>query len=516
MTRTQEKLSELRKLLEIAEEPAGEAAIEKRRKKGIPSARERVRMLLDPGTFVEMGALIKQPGSTSATYGDGVVTGRGYIDGRPVVVISHDQTVYGGSVSEMFGRKVRAVMEFAYNNACPVVCINDSGGARIQDGVTSLAWYALMCKLQEDLSGYVPMVAIMLGKCAAGSVYGPINMDTLVATEDSYMFVTGPEVIRGITGENVTAEELGGAQALQRNGTVHHVAKTEQDAFDWAREYLSYLPSSCLEQPPVVNPGLEPELTDTDRELDRFIPDSDKVGYDMHDILLRIFDDGAFHEISSGTAQNLITGFARVDGRPVGVIANQPIVLGGALDALCSDKAAYFIRLCDAFNLPLVYVVDTPGVLPGVEEERNGVIKRGGRMFRALIEATVPIITIVTRKAYGGGYAVMGCKQLGSDISLAWPTARLAVMGAESMISIVGRKQLAAAPEDQREAMRGQMIDFYNATVATPWTAAERGYIDGVIEPSQTRLEIRKALQLLRDKNAVRKPNPRKHNLFPM
>ncbi|WP_067689154.1 acyl-CoA carboxylase subunit beta [Nocardia jejuensis] len=516
MTGTAEKLAELRKLLEIAEEPTGEAGIKKRLAKGIPSARERARTLLDPGSFVEMGALMRQPGVPNAYYGDGVVTGRGAIDGRPVVVVSHDPTVYGGSVGEMFGRKVRAAMEFAYDNACPVVCINDSGGARIQDGVTSLSWYALMCRLQEDLSGYVPMVAIMFGKCAAGSVYGPVNMDILVATDKSYMFVTGPEVIKAVTGEEITAEELGGAAVQARNGTLHHVAPSEEAAFEWVREYLSFLPTSCLEQPPVINPGLEPEITASDLELNKIIPDSDRVGYDMHDVLLRIFDDGTFHEISEATAQNLITGFARVDGRPVGVVANQPIVLGGALDAACSDKAAHFIRLCDAYDIPLVYVVDTPGVLPGVEEERIGVIKRGGRMFRALIEATTPIVTIVTRKAYGGGYAVMGCKQLGADISFAWPTARMAVMGAESMISIVGRKQLAAAPPEERETVRQNMTDFYNATVATPWVAAERGYIDAVIEPADTRLEIRKALRLLRDKGAVRKPNPRKHNMFPM
>ncbi|MGX1763260.1 acyl-CoA carboxylase subunit beta, partial [Streptomyces lydicus] len=299
------------------------------------------------------------------------------------------------------------------------------------------------------------------------------------------------------------------------NGTLHHVAPDEQAAFDWVRNYLSYLPTSCLEQPPLVNPGLEPELTAHDLELNSIIPDSDKVGYDMHEILLRMFDDGEFHEMAAGTAQNLITGFARVDGRSVGVIANQPQVLGGALDAQCSDRATHFIRLCDAFGLPLVFVVDTPGVLPGVEEERNGVIKRGGRFFRAVIEATVPIVTVVTRKAYGGGYAVMGCKQLGADISLAWPTARIAVMGAESMVGIIGRKQLEATPVAQRAAAREQMIDFYNATIATPWIAAERGYVDAVIEPAQTRLEIRKALRLLREKDTA-KPNPRKHSLMPV
>ncbi|MEV6365239.1 acyl-CoA carboxylase subunit beta [Nocardia asteroides] len=516
MAGTQAKLAALHDVLEVAEEPADKVAIEKRRRKGIPSARERVKMLVDNGSFVEVGALVRQPGVANAIYGDGVVTGHGSIDGRPVVVISHDQTVYGGSVSEMFGRKVAAALEFAYNNVCPVVVINDSGGARIQDGVTSLAWYANMAAWQADLSGYVPMVAVMLGKCAAGSVYAPINMDVLVATDDSYMFVTGPEVIKAVTGEEISAEELGGAKTLERLGTVHHVARSEQAAFDWVREYLSYLPSSCLERPPIVNPGLEPEITDSDRELDKIIPDADKVGYDMYEVLLRIFDDGAFHAMSANTAQNLITGFARVDGLPVGVIANQPLVLGGALDAACSDKGAYFIRLCDAFNIPIVYVVDTPGVLPGVEEENNHVIKRGGRMFRALFEATVPIVTIVVRKAYGGGYAVMGCKQLGADIAFAWPTAQLAVMGAESMVSIVGRKQLAAAPAGQLDAVRKNMIDIYNATIATPWMAAERGYIDAVIEPSVTRLEIRKSLRLLRDKGAVRKQIPRKHSLFPM
>ncbi|WP_280412130.1 acyl-CoA carboxylase subunit beta [Nocardia asiatica] len=516
MSGTREKLDELRGLLELAEEPAGETGIAKRKSKGIPSARERVRALLDPGSFVEIGALVRQPGTPGAMYGDGVVTGRGRIDGRPVVVIAHDQTVFGGSVGEMFGRKVAKALDFATANACPVVAINDSGGARIQDAVTSLAWYALMSRRQERLSGFVPQVSIMLGKCAAGSVYAPVNTDILIATEKSYMFVTGPEVIKEVTGEEVTMEELGGAQAQAANGTIHHVAATEQEAFDWARIYLSYLPSSCLESGPVVNPGLEPQVTPHDLELDAIVPDSDREGYDMHEILLRLFDDGDFHEISAGTAQNLITGFARVDGRSVGVVANQPLVLGGAIDAKCSDKATHFIRLCNVFGLPLIFVVDTPGVLPGVEEERSGVIKRGGRFFRAVIEATVPIVTVVVRKAYGGGYAVMGCKQLGADISLAWPTARIAVMGAESAVSIVGKRRLAEVAPDQRAAVREFMIEQYNATVATPWIAAERGYIDAVIEPSQTRLEIRRALRLLREKEASAESNPRKHSLYPV
>jgi acetyl-CoA carboxylase carboxyltransferase component len=516
MSGTREKLEQLQGILELAQEPAGQAGIAKRKAKEIPSARERVRMLLDPGSFAELGALVRQPATPGAMYGDGVVTGHGRIDGRPVVVIAHDQTVFGGSVGEMFGRKVANALDFALNNACPVVAVNDSGGARIQDAVASLAWYALMSRRLGPLSGFVPQVSIMLGKCAAGSVYAPVNTDILIATENSYMFVTGPEVIKEVTGEAVTMDELGGARVQAANGTVHHVAATEQAAFDWARNYLSYLPSSVMEQGPIVNPGLEPEITAADLELDSMIPDSDRVGYDMHEILLRLFDDGDFLEIGGTTAQNLITGFTRVDGRTVGVVANQPMALGGAIDAKCSDKATHFIRLCNAFRIPLVFVVDTPGVLPGVEEERNGVIKRGGRFFRAVIESTVPIVTVVVRKAYGGGYAVMGCKQLGADISLAWPTARIAVMGAESMVTIVGKRQLAQVPADQRAGVRDFMINQYNETVATPWIAAERGYIDAVIQPSRTRLEIRQALRLLRDKEASIEPENRKHSLFPV
>ncbi|ALG84484.1 acyl-CoA carboxylase subunit beta [Gordonia phthalatica] len=511
---TADKLAELRRRLADAQEPTGDVGRAKRAAKGIPSPRERIATLLDPGSFIETGALVRQPGVADAPYGDGVVTGRGTVEGRPVVVIAHDQTVYGGSVGEMFGRKVAAAMDMAADIDVPFVAINDSGGARIQDAVTSIAWYAAMSRRQLRLSGVVPQISIMLGKCAAGAVYAPINTDVLIATESAYMFVTGPDVIRETTGEEVTLEELGGAYNQAQNGNIHHVAKDEAAAFAWAREYLSYMPTSCFEPAPVVNPGLEPEITEHDRKLDTLIPDSDRQGYDMHDVLLRIFDDGAFHEMGGSTAQNLITGFARVDGRSVGVVANQPLVSSGAIDARASDKAAHFIRLCDAFSLPLIFVVDTPGVLPGVEEEKIGVIKRGGRFFYAVVEATVPIVTVVVRKAYGGGYAVMGCKQLGADVNLAWPTARIAVMGAEAAVGLMGRRQLAAAPEDQRPQMRQQMIDFYNAAVATPWTAAERGYIDAVIQPSNTRLELRKALRMLRDKQAPH--GPRKHHLMPL
>ncbi|QIS14091.1 acyl-CoA carboxylase subunit beta [Nocardia arthritidis] len=510
---TAERLAELTKLLELAHEPAGEAGLSKRRAKGITSVRDRIDMLLDRGSFVEIGALVRQPGNPDALYGDGVVTGHGRIDGRPVVVVAHDQTVHGGTVGEMFGRKVVRVLEFALRVGCPVVWINDSGGARIQESVTSLSWYAQIAKAQIPLSGVVPRVSVMLGKCAAGAVYAPINTDVLVATEQSYMFVTGPDVIREATGEEVSIDELGGAYNQAQYGNLHHVAVDEQAAFQWVRDYLSYMPSSCTEHAPLVNPGLEPEITESDRELDRIIPDGDNTVYDMYDVLLRLFDDGEFHEIGAQRARNIITGFTRINGRPVGVVANQPLVLSGAIDARASDKAAHFIQVCDAFGLPLVFVVDTPGVLPGVEEEKIGVIKRGGRFFFALMSATVPIATVVIRKAYGGAYAVMGCKQLGADINLAWPTARIAVMGAESAVAIIGRKQLAAAGENA-PAVRQEMIDVYNRTVATPWVAAERGYIDAVIEPSQTRLELRRALDLLRDKTFA--PSPRKRFIQPL
>ncbi|QNG20919.1 acyl-CoA carboxylase subunit beta [Rhodococcus triatomae] len=507
------KLAELREKLEKAKEPGSERAIAKRNAKGLPSPRERINMLLDPGSFVEVGELVKMPGDANNPYGDGVVTGHGTVEGRPVAVFSHDQTVFGGTVGEMFGRKVAGIMEFAAKIGCPCVGINDSGGARVQDAVTSLAWYAELGRRQEPLSGMCPQISIILGKCAGGAVYAPINTDIVVATEEAYMFVTGPDVIKSVTGEEISLEELGSARKQAEYGNIHHVAPDEKAAFDWVREYLSFLPSTCREEAPIVNPGLEPEVTESDLELDSFMPDADNAGYDMHDILLRLFDDGTFHEIGAQVAPNIITGFSRVDGRSVGVVANQPMFLSGALDAASSDKAAHFVRICDAFEIPLVFVVDTPGFLPGVEQEKIGVIKRGGRFIFSFVEATVPKVTVVVRKSYGGGYAVMGSKQLGADVNLAWPTARIAVMGAESAVSIIGRKQIEAAG-DNAEVVRRQLINFYNENVATPYIAAERGYIDAVIEPSTTRLEIRRALTLLRDKKIQR--NPRKHHLLPL
>jgi acetyl-CoA carboxylase carboxyltransferase component len=512
---TAQQLAELREKLELANEPGGEKAVAKREKKGIPSARARIDALVDRGSFMEIGALARTPNDPDALYGDGVVTGHARIDGRPVAVFSHDQTVFQGSVGEMFGRKVAKLMEWVAMVGCPIIGINDSAGARIQDAVTSLAWYAELGRRHEMLRGTVPEISVILGKCAGGAVYSPIQTDLVVAVRDQgYMFITGPDVINDVTGEDVSLDELGGADTQAQRGNIHHVVDDEAAAFAYVRDYLSFLPSNLFDDPPVVNPGLEPEITPHDLELDSIVPDSDNTAYDMHEILLRIFDDGDVFEISAQRGPAMITGFARVDGRPVGVVANQPMMLSGAVDTEASDKAAGFIRFCDSYNLPLVFVVDTPGAMPGVQQEKEGIIKRGGRFFNAIVEADVPKVTIIVRKAYGGGYAVMGSKQLSADLNFAWPTARIAVIGAEGAAQLLMKRfPDPSAPEAQE--VKRNFIAGYNENMAIPWTAAERGYIDGVIEPHETRLLLRKSLRLLRDKQNLRKVQ-RKHGLLPI
>ena len=512
---TAEKLADLREKLEASKEPAGEKALAKRAAKGILSPRERLNLLFDPGTFVEIGALAKMPGATDTGYGDGVVTGHGRVNGRPVAAFSHDQSVMGGTVGEMFGRKVAALMEWSGKMGAPLVGINDSAGARIQDAIVSLAWYAEMGERGRLVSGLVPQVSVILGKCAGGAVYGPANTDILVGVEDqSYMFVTGPDVIKATTGEEISAEDLGSAHNQARWGNIHHIAPDEKAAFDWVREYLDYMPSTAHEKPPVVNPGLEPEITDTDLSLDTFMPDSDNAGYDMRDVISKVFDDGAFLEIAELFAPNLLTGFARVDGNSVGIVANQPNVMAGTLDTDASEKATRFVRICNAFNIPLIFLVDTPGILPGAVEEAKGTIRRSGKFLYAYTEATVPKVTVVLRKAYGGAYAVMGCKQLGADLNFAWPSAKIAVMGADSAAAVLTRKQTEGVGPAAADKIRRDFINFYNENMATPYLAAERGYIDAVIEPSATRLELRKALAQLRDKRI--EDVPRRHYLMPI
>lgn len=511
---TAESLAELRARLELASEPGGEKAAAKRDKKSIPSARARIYALVDPGTFLEIGALTRTPGDPNALYGDGVVTGHGLINGRPVGVFSHDQTVFGGTVGEMFGRKVARLMEWCAMAGCPIVGINDSGGARIQDAVTSLAWYAELGRRHELLSGIVPQISIILGKCAGGAVYSPIQTDLVVAVRgQGYMFVTGPDVIKDVTGEDVSLDELGGADSQARYGNIHQVVESEAAAFSYVRDFLSFLPPNCFDKAPIVNPGLEPEVMAHDLELDSIVPDSDNAAYDMHEVLLRIFDDGDFLDVAAQAGQSIITGYARVDGRTVGVVASQPMHLSGAIDNEASDKAARFIRFCDAFNIPLVFVVDTPGFLPGVEQEKNGIIKRGGRFLYAVVEADVPKVTITIRKSYGGAYAVMGSKQLTADLNFAWPTARIAVIGADGAAQLL-MKRFSDPNSPEVQSIRKTFVDNYNRNMAIPWIAAERGFIDAVVEPHQTRLLLRKSLHLLRDKQQWWRVG-RKHGLIP-
>jgi len=512
---TAELLAELREKLETAKDPGDPKAIARRDKKGIPSARARIHALLDPGSFLEIGALARTPGDPAALFGDGVVTGHGRINGRPVAVFSHDQTVFQGSVGEMFGRKVAKLMEWVAMVGCPIIGINDSAGARIQDAVTSLAWYAELGRRHEMLRGLVPEVSIILGKCAGGAVYSPIQTDLLVAVRDQgYMFITGPDVIKDVTGEDVTFDELGGADTQAQRGNIHKVVEDEAAAFQYVRDYLSFLPDNTFDDAPVVNPGLEPEITTSDLELDSIVPDADNTAYDMHEILLRIFDDGDVFEIADQRGPAMITAFARVDGRTVGVIANQPMFMSGAVDNEASDKASSFIRFCDSYNLPLVFVVDTPGAMPGVEQEKGGIIKRGGRFFNAIVEADVPKVTIIVRKAYGGGYAVMGSKQLSADLNYAWPTARIAVIGADGAAQLL-MKRFPDPTTPEAQQIKKDFIDGYNLNMAIPWIAAERGYIDGVIEPHETRLLLRKSLHILRDKQ-IHWRTQRKHGLTPI
>lgn len=511
---TAAKLADLHARLEQAQDPGSASAKARRDAAGITTPRQRVARLVDEGSFVELGALARTPGDPDAPYGDGVVTGTARINGRPVAVYAHDKSVYGGSVGVAFGKKVCALMDMATRVGCPVIGIQDSGGARIQDAVTSLAMYAEIARRQLPLSGLVPQISVMLGKCAGGAVYAPVTTDFVIAVRDrAEMFITGPEVIRSVTGEDISTEELGSAEQQAKNGNVSYVANDEQDAFDYVHDLLDRLPTS-------VNEPLAPywapsdEETDRDRSVDSILPDDPNAGYDIFEVLTRIFDDEDFVEIQGDYAPNLVTGFARVDGRTVGVLANQPLHLAGCLDADCSDKGARFSQICDAYNIPIVYVVDTPGYLPGVQQEKAGIIHRGSKLGYVLAHATVPKVTVIVRKAFGGAYAVMGSKNLGADLNLAWPTAQIAVMGGEAAVVMLQGKQLAAMTPEQQVPAKKMFIDFYNENMTSPYVAAERGYVDAMIQPSETRVQLRRALAQLQDKDEPQVK--KKHEIFPM
>ncbi|GAA2085504.1 acyl-CoA carboxylase subunit beta [Actinomadura alba] len=497
---------------------AGSArAVEKQHAKGKMTARERIDAFLDPGSFVEFDQLARHRSTNfgmerDRPYGDGVVTGHGTVDGRPVAVFSQDFTVSGGSLGEVFGEKICKVMDHALKTGCPVVGINDSGGARIQEGVVALGLYAEIFKRNVHASGVIPQISLILGPCAGGAVYSPAITDFVVMVDKtSHMFITGPDVIKTVTGEEVTFEELGGAHSHNtKSGVAHYQASDEKDAIEYVKELLSYLPSNNLSDTPAQPTAVD--VAALDEALDTLIPDSPNQPYDMHTVIEHVLDDGEFLEVHALFAPNIICGFGRVEGHSVGIVANQPMRFAGTLDIDASEKAARFVRTCDAFNIPVLTFVDVPGFLPGTDQEWNGIIRRGAKLLYAYAEATVPLVTVITRKAYGGAYDVMGSKHLGADINLAWPTAQIAVMGAQGAVNILYRRELAAAGDPQ--SRRAELITEYEDTLANPYIAAERGYVDGVIKPSETRAQVVKALRALREKR--RTLPPKKHGNIPL
>jgi propionyl-CoA carboxylase beta chain len=431
-----------------------------------------------------------------------------------VCVFAQDFTVFGGSLGEVFGEKIVKVMDLALKTGCPMIGINDSGGARIQEGVVSLGLYGEIFYRNVQSSGVIPQISLIMGPCAGGAVYSPAITDfTIMVDQTSHMFITGPDVIKTVTGEDVAFEDLGGARTHNsKSGVAHYMATDEDDALDYVRALLDHLPSNNLEDAPTYEVEAELEVTDADRELDTLMPDSPNQPYDMHTVIEHVLDDGDFLEVQSLFAPNIICGFGRVEGRAVGVVANQPMQFAGTLDIDASEKAARFVRTCDAFNIPVLTFVDVPGFLPGTDQEWNGIIRRGAKLIYAYAEATVPLVTVITRKAYGGAYDVMGSKHLGGDLNLAWPTAEIAVMGAQGAVNILYRKELADASDPA--AARQQFVDDYQTTLANPYIAAERGYIDRVILPSETRVMVTRGLRALRNKRANRPP--KKHGNIPL
>lgn len=516
---TAERIDDLRRRHHEAVEKADESARAKQHAKSKLSARERIALLVDEDSFVEIDELALHRGTASGTqdrrlYGDGVVTGHATVDGRRVCLFAQDFTIFGGSMGEVFGEKVLKVMDLAMKIGCPVIGINDSGGARIQEGVVSLAYYAELGRRNSLASGIIPQISLIMGPCAGGAVYSPAITDFTVMVEDSSrMFVTGPDVVRAVTGAEVSTDELGGARTNSSvSGNAHYLAADEADALDWVRALLGHLPGNHLESPPAYPAAAEP---DDSAELDALVPDSPNQGYDMHLVLERVLDDGEYLEIQALFAQSMVCALGRVEGRSVGVVANQPLHNAGTIDIDASEKAARFVRFCDAFNIPLLTFADVPGYMPGLDQEQQGIIRRGAKLIYAYSEATVPKVTVVVRKAYGGGYAVMGSKHLGADMNFAWPTAEIAVMGASGAVELLYRKEIAEAVQNgTAEAVRAKLIAEYRANTATPYVAAERGYVDAVIQPSQTRHQISAALRALENKRP--QPPSRKHGNIPL
>lgn len=522
------KLADLHRRNEEAVHAGSQRAVDKQHAKGKKTARERIDMLLDPDTFIELDELARHRSTNfgqekNRPYGDGVVVGYGTIDGRPVCVFSQDVTVFGGSLGEVYGEKIVKIMDLAMKTGRPIVGINEGGGARIQEGVVSLGLYGEIFIRNTRASGVVPQISLIMGANAGGHVYSPALTDFVVMVDQtSHMFITGPDVIKTVTGEDVGFEELGGGRTHNtKSGNAHYLATDEDDAISYVKELLSFLPSNNMSDPPVFEGFSETGsvlagIRYADRELDTLIPDSPNQPYDMHEVITRVIDDGEFLEVHPLFAPNIVVGFGRMEGHSVGIVANQPTQFAGCLDINAAEKAARFVRTCDAFNIPVLTFVDVPGFLPGTDQEWNGIIRRGAKLIYAYAEATVPKVTVITRKAYGGAYDVMGSKHLGADVNLAWPTAQIAVMGAQGASNIVHRKRLAKAVEDGEDvsALRAELETEYEDTLCNPYIAAERGYIDSVIPPSYTRGYVARALRLLRDKRETLPP--KKHGNIPL
>ena len=502
------KIEDLRARVEEAVHAGSARAVEKQHATGKHTARERIEMLVDEDSFTEIDEFARHRSTqfgmeNSRPYGDGVVIGTATVDGRPIALYSQDFTIMGGSLGEVHAEKIVKIAEFALKSGIPLIGINDSGGARIQEGVASLSGYGKIFRLNTRSSGVIPQISLILGPCAGGSAYSPALTDfTVMVNETSHMFITGPDVIKTVTGEEVDMEALGGARTHNtRTGNSHYLAENEADAIDYVKALLSYLPpTEMLDKKP------------SDIALDSLIPDNTNQPYDMKILIEALVDEADFLEVHALYAPNIIVGFARIEGESVGIIANQPSQLAGTLDINSSEKAARFLRFCDAFNIPILTLVDVPGFLPGTEQEWDGIIRRGAKLLYAYAEASVPLVTLITRKAYGGAFIVMGSKYLGSDINFAWPTAEIAVMGAQGAVNILYRKDLAESKDPV--AKRNELITDYNESLANPYLAAERGTIDTVIEPNQSRAYITKAFRTLRTKRDTLPA--RKHGNIPL
>ncbi|MFZ4669077.1 MAG: acyl-CoA carboxylase subunit beta [Microthrixaceae bacterium] len=510
-----ELVEDLRGRQEQALNPGSQRSIDRQHERGKMLARERLEYLLDEGSFHELDMLARHRAGDALPehpYGDGVITGWGTVDGRKVFVFSQDFTVFGGALGEVFAEKIHKLMDLALRVGAPVVGLNDGAGARIQEGVVSLASYGGIFYRNVKASGVTPQISVIMGPCAGGAVYSPVMTDfVFMVDETSYMFITGPDVVKQVTGEEVSQQDLGGARIhTGTSGVAQFISADDKSCLDDVRDLLSFLPSNNLEEP-----AEEPTDDPSDRrceEIYDLIPASANQPYDMRDVVRSVVDDGDFFEYAAAWAGSIICGFARLGGRTVGIVGNQPAMYAGVLDIESSAKGARFVRTCDAFNIPLVTFVDVPGFLPGVDQEHNGIIRHGAKILYAYCEATVPRISVITRKAYGGAYVVMDSKSIGSDLTFAWPTAELAVMGASGAVEIVNRRELADA--DDPEARRAELIGAYEETYLNPWEATDRGYVDAVIDPADTRSELIAALEVLRTKREDL-PN-RKHGNIPL